>query len=86
MAKSKKLKPMPGAEAALPSPTSNDDWKHEDNARTLTKAGEILSNPEMMKGAHKHLKKQKKAMRSVHDLIEYRNKKHGPKADDEMED
>ncbi len=73
---------MMDAQPTMPS----SDWEHEDNARTLMKAGEILSDPTKMKGAHKHMKKQKKAMRSVADLIEYRNKKHGPDAENRVED
>ncbi len=64
-------------------PKGMSDWEHEDNARTLMRAGEILQDPKKMKGAHKHMKKQKKAMRSVQDLMEYNNQKYGPKAMDD---
>lgn len=85
MAKSKAVKAMDVG--AQPMKTEGmSDWEHEDNARTLMKAGEILSDPKKMKGAHKHMKKQKKAMRSVSDLIDYKNKMHGPGSENKVDD
>lgn len=62
---------------------SDDSWKQEDDARTLQRAGEIMCDPERMKGAQKFLKKQKKAIKSITDIVDYRNDKYGPGAKDE---
>lgn len=75
MAKKSKKK----VEAEMPSPTStaNDDkWRAESDARTLRDASEILADPERLKRATKEHKKQKKAFRSVDDLIAHRNEMH----------
>lgn len=84
MAKSKKIDS--GMPTATPMP--NNDWEHEDHARTLTKAGEILSDPMKMKGAMKHIKKQKKAFKSIDQLKKFTeqkyNPKHGPDGDPDM--
>ena len=54
-----------------------NDYQAENHANTLTKAGEILSDPKKMKMAFGHLKKQKKAMRSVQDLKDFHQAKYG---------
>lgn len=54
-----------------------NDYEAEDHARTLTKAGEILGDHKKMKGAMKHLKKQKKAISSVADLRKFHQAKYG---------
>lgn len=77
-----------GAVPAMDQPAKEggmSDWEHEDNARTLTKAADILSDPKKRKGAAKHIKKQKKAFRSVNDLINHKNETFGkqePMTDD----
>lgn len=68
------------------SPMMNDDYMHEDHARTLTKAGEILSDPMKMKGAMKHIKKQKKAFKSIDQLKKFHQQKFGGKGKPEMHD
>ncbi len=54
-----------------------NDYQAEDHARTLTKAGEILSDPKKMKMAFGHIKKQKKAMKSIQDLKDFHQAKYG---------
>lgn len=66
------------------TPLAEDKWKHERDFGTLSDAEEIKADPERMKYALKHGKKKLKAIRSVTDLINYRNKKYGPK-ESEME-
>jgi predicted RND superfamily exporter protein len=80
---SKKSKAKKSADA--PAPEINRDWEHEDNARTVIRAQEILNDPDKMKGVKKHLKKQKNAIRSVQDIISYRNEKYGAKSKDSEE-
>lgn len=72
--------------AIAAAPATDDSWKHEDDARTLQRAGEVMSDPERLKNAQKFLKKQKKAMRSVDDLISYRNSKFGPNSEEHDDD
>lgn len=62
---------------SLPEPVSDDSWKHEDDARTLVSAHEIMNDPERMKHVKKHLNKKKNAMKSLSDVIKYRNDKYG---------
>jgi hypothetical protein len=81
MAKKKEAK----AEKSVPQPVSDDSWKHEDDARTLTRAGEILCDPERMKHANKHVKKQKMAIESLEDLKSFYAKKFGPDGDKDLE-
>lgn len=79
MAKKKKAAVMEKETEAVgvtPSKTE-DDWKTEEDGRTLLRAGEILSCPDRSKKAHGHVSKQKKAMRSVDDLIKHRNTEFG---------
>ncbi len=59
-----------------PSPKEND-YEAEDHARTLTRAGEIHNDADKMKKAMKHLKKQKKAIKSVDDIKAYHQAKYG---------
>lgn len=66
------VKQQPGA-----MPVSDDSWKHEDDARQLERAAEVMADPERLKNAHKFHKKKKKAMRSVDDLIKHRNSTYG---------
>lgn len=74
-----------GISAGLAVPSAPDDsWQHEDNARTLMKAGEIMSDPDKMKGAQKHMKKQKRAMKSMDDVIKFRNDKYGAKGNPDL--
>jgi hypothetical protein len=54
-----------------------NDYEAEDHARTLTKAGEILSDPKKMNKAMGHLKKQKQAMKSIDDLKAFHQEKYG---------
>lgn len=60
----------------------SSDWEAQSDADTLMRAGEICADPDRLERAKKCLKKKKKAMRSVQDLIDYRNSKN----DDEDED
>lgn len=61
MAKKKEM-PM------MSSPTADPSWQAEDDARTMMRHGEIMGDPKRMAAAHKHLKKQKKAISSVEEL------------------
>ncbi len=54
-----------------------NDYEAEDHARTLTKAGEILSDPKKMGKAMVHIKKQKKAFKSIQDLKDFHQAKYG---------
>lgn len=47
---------------------SNDDWKGEDDYRTLQRAHEIQNDPERMKHVDKHHKKAKRAISSIDEL------------------
>lgn len=80
MAKKKKTE-----EVASISPMNDDKWKAEDDARTLTRAGEIMCDPKRMKAAKGHIGDQKKAMKSIDDIINYRNEKHGSSAEKDEE-
>lgn len=82
MAKKKKAK----EETMLATAEPNKDWEHEDHARTLTKAGEILTCPKKMKGAMGHIKKQKKAFRSIDQLKKFHQQKFGKNGNPEMHD
>lgn len=62
-------------EAVLAEP--NREWEHESNTDAVIRAHDILNDPKKMKGVKKHLKKKKKAMRSVQDLINHRQNKFG---------
>lgn len=84
--KSKKQVKTETKSEGLVSPSSDETWKHENDARTLKEAAEIMADPERIKNAHKHHKKVKKAMRSVDDLIKHRNEKFGAKSSDHDED
>lgn len=44
---------------------SEQDWRGEDDHRTLTRAAEVTSDPDRMKGVKKHHRKQTKALASV---------------------
>lgn len=79
MAKSKKVKVEAKNETspmAEKSP-SEDTWKHENDARSLESAAEVMADPERMANAKKFHQKKKKAMKSVDDLIKHRNSVHG---------
>lgn len=47
------------------APSMNNDFQHEDDHRTLTRAAEIVSDKDRMKGARKYHRKQGKAMSLV---------------------
>lgn len=91
MAKAKKMKfndkkvDPPAGEVAVSKSTDMDDWKSKDDADLLRRAGEVLSDPDRMKKAHKHHKKNKAAFKSVDELIAHRNEKFGPKSEMEEE-
>lgn len=74
MAKTKKID-----SGATASPMQNDDWQHEDHARTLMKAGEIMSDPDKMAGAMKHVRKQKKAFKTIDQVKKFAAQKYAPK-------
>ena len=81
------------SEAAGPMPSAVgpdgkrplDDWDHKNNADKLMDAQEIMSDPEKMKGAMKHIKKKARAIRSVKDLQNFHNDKYGAGGDPDLE-
>lgn len=83
MAKAIKKEKISGSVAV--SPSSDDSWKHEDDFRTLTNAEDIKKDPERMKHAMKHGKGKMKSIKSVMDLVNYKNAKYGPGAEEEGE-
>lgn len=68
---------------ANPAPTN--DWEAEGHANDLMRAGEVLTDPDKMKKAMKHLKKKKRAIKSVNDLVKFRNDKFGAKPDKNLQ-
>lgn len=74
-----------GINAGLAVPSAPDDtWQHEDNARTLMKAGEIMNDPDKMSGAMKHVRKQKKGIKSIMDMKKFRQQKYGAGGNPDM--
>lgn len=71
----------------LASPKKNskpDEWEIRNWADKIVEAHEIMCDPDKMKLVKKYLKTKKKAMRSIDDLISYRNSKAmGDDGDDE---
>lgn len=67
------------------NPTDDSDWKGEQHANDLLRAGEVMADPEKMALAKKHLRKKKHAMKSVSDLVKFRNDKFGAKPKPDME-
>lgn len=57
-----------------------DPYEAEGHANTLMKAGEILSDPKKMAMAAGHIKKQKRAFKSVEDLKAFHQEKYGKSA------
>lgn len=55
--------------------TKPDKWEIESWTRTLIEAQEIACDPDKMKYVKKEIQKKKVAIRSVDDLIKYRNEK-----------
>lgn len=80
MAKKNKTKEKVSDKGEVASISPDRDWESESHARTVMEAHEIMNDPDKMKAVHKHLKKKKKAMKSVDDLIKFRNDKYGAKA------
>ena len=68
------LSPMVSAPA---DPGLMMSGKQKSDASTVMEAHKILSDPKKMKAVHKHLKTQKKSIKSVSDLINFRNAKYG---------
>lgn len=75
-----------GLVASEPPKLSDDSWKHENDFRTLSDAEEIKGDSERMKYALKHGKKKLKGIKSVMDIVKYRNETYGPKANETEED
>lgn len=57
----------------------DDEWQAKSHANTIMDAHEIMADPDKMKKVKKHLHAKKKAMKSVQDLMDYRNEKYGGK-------
>lgn len=84
MAKSKKVKEMESMPVASKD-SGMSDYEHEDNARTVKRAHEIMADPVKMKGVKKHIKKEKRAIKSIDDMVKYRNDKYGAKGNPDLE-
>lgn len=63
-----------------------DEWEINNWKRTVIEAHEIMCDPKKMKYVKESLKKEKKAIRSVDDLIAYRNDKFGSGSGDDYDE
>jgi hypothetical protein len=63
--KKKKSPNMLVGETSVMNAGFNRDYRAEDDHRTLTRAGEVMSDRERMKAAKEHAKKQQKHMEKV---------------------
>jgi hypothetical protein len=78
MAKSKK-----STDTVSPSPMHDDKkWRAQSDARTLIDAEEIKGDDERMKHVHKHLRGEKKKIRSIEDIKKARDNAFMKKDDD----
>lgn len=60
-----------------PVDPDHDDWKAEEDARTMMRHGEIMSDKKRHSKAMEKLMKQKMAIRSVEDLKKVHQEKYG---------
>jgi len=66
MAEKKKKKSQNMLMEPQPAVWAGDNkWRAEDDHRTLTRAGEVMSDRERLKAAKEHAKKQQKHMEKV---------------------
>lgn len=77
----KKMKPM-----EAPMICEDSKWKAESDARILSDAGEVLSDPARLKAATEHLKKKAEGIKSLLDLRKAANKANGGDGEINVED
>lgn len=69
---------LKNARAVEPAPIGPDkEWQAEDDARTMMRHGEIMSDKKRHAAALAKLQKQKKAITSVEDLKKLHQEKYG---------
>lgn len=69
------MKTTPGVTVENKKSKKPDEWEIKSWVSDITRANEILNDPEKMKYVKPELKKQKRNIRSIDDLIELRNEK-----------
>ena len=80
------LEKTTAGDVPAPGDYGSPEYKAKNDFQDLMRAEEIKQDPDRMDAVHKHAKGQSKAIKSVQDIVAYRNKKYGPGAENAGDD